>query len=233
MSARRSAAANDPRNQQSYPLSEAARYLRLPPATLRSWTVGRPYPTARGEGQFRPLIKPATQEPPVLSFWNLIEAHVLRALRTEHAVSIKAVRQAIDFAERKLQVERLLLSPELSSAAGQLFLDRYGELIHLEPSGQLAMRSLFEAHLKRVEWDQSKFPVRLHPFVGVDLAADKMPIAIDANISFGRPIVASAGVSTAAIAGRIDAGEMPEAVADDYGVTLEEVRLAVVYERAA
>jgi uncharacterized protein (DUF433 family) len=92
---------------------------------------------------------------------------------------------------------------------------------------------MFEAHLKRVQWDDSSFPVRLHPFVSPDLTADRMPIAIDANVSFGRPVVASAGVTTAAIAARIDAGESPEDVADDYGLTLEEVRQAVVYERAA
>jgi uncharacterized protein (DUF433 family) len=179
------------------------------------------------------LIKPACNEPPVLSFWNLVEAHVLRALRTEHGIPIKEVRQAIEYAERKLSIERLLLSPELRSAAGRLFLDRYGELIALQPAGQLALRQVFEAYLKRVEWDGAKFPVRLHPFVAPDLQTDSMPIAIDANVSFGRPTISRAGVSTAAIAGRIDAGEEVRAVADDYGLTIEEIQHAVVYERAA
>jgi hypothetical protein len=43
----------------------------------------------------------------MLSFWNLIEAHVLRALRTEHAVSVKALRKALDYAEKELGIERL------------------------------------------------------------------------------------------------------------------------------
>ena len=89
MLARRPAANQDHRNHPAYPLSEAARYLKLPAATLRAWTVGRPYPTAHGQGHFPALIRPAAKEPPVLSFWNLIEAHVLRALRTEHGVPIK------------------------------------------------------------------------------------------------------------------------------------------------
>lgn len=169
----------------------------------------------------------------MLSFWNLIEAHVLRALRTEHGISIRALRKAVDYAEKKLQIDRLLLSPELRSDAGRLFLDRYGELIELQASGQLAMRQVFDAHLKRVTWDKARFPVRLHPFVAADSAAESMPIAIDANISFGRPIVLRAGVSTATIADRIDAGESPEDVAADYGLTREEIGQAVVYERAA
>lgn len=233
MLARRPAANKDHRNQPAYPLSEAARYLKLPAATLRAWTVGRPYPTAHGQSHFPPLIKPAAKEPPVLSFWNLIEAHVLRALRTEHGVPIKELRKAVDYAEKELRIERLLLSPELRSDAGRLFLVHYGELIDLPASGQLAMRQVFEAHLKRVDWDESRFPVRLRPFLMAESSLDAMPIAIDANISFGRPVVLRAGISTAAIASRIDAGESTEDLAADYGLTVEEIEHAVLYERAA
>lgn len=137
------AAANtvDPRNEPAYSVAEASRYLKLAATTLRSWVVGRPYPKADGVGQFEPLIHPPQEQPPLLSFWNLIEVHVLRALRTDHAVSIKAVREALEFAENQLNVKRLLLSRELCSEGGELFLRRYGELIHLRPSGQL-LRSI-------------------------------------------------------------------------------------------
>lgn len=229
---RRSAATNDPRDQATYGLAEAARYLKLPPATLRAWTFGRQYPTTQGAGQFRPLIRPASSRPPLLSFTNLIEAHVLRALRTEHGVSVQAVRDAVRFAERKLDIDRLLLRPELCAEAGRMFLDRYGELINLSASGQLAMRQVLHTHLKRVEW-KDKFPIRLHPFVmGEAIDADK-PIAIDPRIAFGRPIVASRGISTAAIVGRIDAGESVSAIAADYELSQEDVEHAVLYERAA
>jgi hypothetical protein len=65
---------DDIRSQPAYPLTETARYLKVAPATLRSWTVGRRYPTSDGVGRFRPLIHPPGRQPPVLSFWNLIEA---------------------------------------------------------------------------------------------------------------------------------------------------------------
>ncbi len=85
---------SDIRHQPAYALAEAARYLKLPPATLRAWTVGRDCPVADGQNRFRALIKPARGKPPLLSFNNLIEAHVWRALRTEHGVSIKALRDS-------------------------------------------------------------------------------------------------------------------------------------------
>jgi uncharacterized protein (DUF433 family) len=230
--ARRAAQKTDLRNQPAYGLAEAARYLKLPAPTLRSWVAGRAYPKAKGVGHFRPLIHPPVARPPTLSFWNLIEAHVLRSLRIEHAVTIKAVRQAIGYAERTLKIRRLLLSRDLRTDAGRLFLDTYGKLIDLPASGQLAIRLAFEQHLKRVEWDEWKFPVRLYPFVSADTPTPRI-IAIDPKIAFGRPVVARAGVSTAAITQRIDAREAAEEVAADYDLTVEEVEQAVLYERAA
>jgi len=230
------AAKKDLRNEPAYPLTEAARYIKLPPATLRAWTLGRPYPTAQGSGHFRAIIRPASSRPPRLSFWNLIEAHVLRALRTDHGFSVKAVRQAIDYAQRELAIEHLLLRQELCFDAGQLFLDRYGKLINLSASGQLAMRQVLQAHLKRVNWDVDQFPIRLHPFISsisADTAADAMPIAIDPRISFGRPIVLSRGISTATIAARIDAGETVDALAADYDLRSADIEQAVLYERVA
>lgn len=229
---RKSPQKTDLREQPAYGLAEAARYLKLPAPTLRSWVAGRAYPKAKGVGHFRPLIHPPQTNPPVLSFWNLIEAHVLRSLRIEHAVTIRAVRQALDYAERTLKIKRLLLSRDLRTDAGKLFLDKYGALIDLPASGQLAMRLVFEEHLKRVEWDEWKFPVRLYPFVSTGTLAPRT-IAIDPKIAFGRPIVARAGVSTAAIAGRIDAKEAAAEIAADYDLTVEEVEQAVLYERAA
>jgi uncharacterized protein (DUF433 family) len=232
-SARRTAATNDPRHQPAYSLNEAARYLKLPPATLRAWALGRRYPTTKGKGDFRPLIRPASSRPPLLSFSNLIEAHVLRALRAEHGVSVKALRQAVDFAEKRLGIERLLLRPELRFDAGQVFLDRYGELIDLSASGQLAMRQVLQRHLKRVMWDETRFPIRLHPFVACDAAGEAMPIAIDSTIAFGRPVVISRGITTAAIVDRIDAGETVADLAADYDLTVIEIEDAVLYEQVA
>jgi len=169
----------------------------------------------------------------MLSFNNLIEAHVLRALRLDHAVSLDAVRKALEYAQAELNIDRLLLREDLRAGAGELFLDRYGHLLNLSRSGQLAMREVFEQHLKRVEWDSASLPIRLYPFLSAISNTPDRPIAIDPRIAFGRPVIARSGISTRVIAERIDAGEELGAVTADYEITDDEVRQAVLYEHAA
>lgn len=199
-----------------------------------SWVVGRPYPRAGGKVvRFQPQFSPASKRPIALSFWNLIEGHVLRSLRTDRGVSLKAVRAAIAYAEREFEIEALLLSKRLSTDAGQLFLEHYGHLVSLSASGQLALRRVFDDRLKRVVWDDWQFPVRLYPFVSRTSDTVANPIVIDPAIAFGRPILVRAGVSTQAIAVHIDAGETVTALAEDYGLEPSEIEQAVLYERAA
>lgn len=62
-----------PRNTPSYRLHEAARYLRIRKATLRIWLGG--------QGSLKPLIPVADPEKLLISFANLIEAHLLDAHR--------------------------------------------------------------------------------------------------------------------------------------------------------
>src|SRR5271163_3074445 len=77
------ALASDAREIPTYTISEAAHYLLIPPATLRSWTVGRYYPVQHGRRLFKPILSVPQESPVMLSFVNLIEAHVLDAIRRE------------------------------------------------------------------------------------------------------------------------------------------------------
>lgn len=212
-----------------YTLSEAAHYIKLASATLRSWVIGRDYPKRGGSAFFKPLIQLPNTEQRLLSFNNLIETYVLQSLRQEHGVSIKAVRNALKYAESELQIERLLLSHDLLTTAGDLFLKRYGELINLSRSGQLALRKVFESHLKRIEWHK-KFPIRFYPYIQRD---SKKIIVIDPSIKFGRPVISRKSISTSIIVDRIDAGESIKEIAKDYDLKVDEVEMAVIYERAA
>jgi uncharacterized protein (DUF433 family) len=222
----------DPRESPIYTTTEAARYLRIPIATLRSWIVGREYPTRGTRGFFMPLIQRPDTTASGLSFNNLVEAHILRALRHKHQVSIKKVRTALEYAHDQYGIDRLLLNKDLlHSDAGELFLERYGQLINLSRAGQLAMKAILKDHLERLEWDLRNMPARLFPYSSE--RADRRIIVIDPFVSFGRPVIKTKKISTSVIADRVDAGESIESVADDYDLGQNEVMEALVYERAA
>jgi uncharacterized protein (DUF433 family) len=222
-----------PEEKPRYSIARAARYLHISPSTLRSWVRGRDYPKKAGIEHWPALIKAED----LLSFNNLIEAYVLRALRVDHGLKMTAVREALDYAQREFGISRLLLSAELQAAPGNVFLERFGQLINLNRSGQLAAKQLLDAVLHRVKrHPKDGLPAQMFPVASYDLNAlrhSPQLIMIDPEVSFGRPIVASKGVRTAAIISRIDAGEEPQDVARDYGLEPGELDAAISYERAA
>ncbi len=224
-----------PQDVPRYTIAQAARYVGLSPTTLRSWVRGRSYPRSGTAVRSEPLIKASG----LLSFSNLVEAHILRALRRDEDVRMSFLRTALSFAEKEYRIERLLLSEQLRAAPGEVLLEQYGRLINLGRAGQLALRHFFDAHLKRVEWDALGRPEQFFPgFVSVPvLPAPEIPrlIVLDPGVSFGKPVLASRmGLRVSAIVSRIDAGEDEDAVAQDYGIERREGDAAIdFYERAA
>lgn len=211
----------DPREVAAYGVADAARMIDVPPATLRSWVFGDP----------ERLIVPADAHGRRLSFHNLVEAHVLRALRTRHSVQMRHVRAAIAYAEQDLGIQRLLLSKEMQTAGGEIFLERFGELVNLSKSGQLAVKELLAAHLERVERDDRAIPIRLYPVLPGE--KDARSVVIDPAVAFGRPMVAGSGILTSVLVQRIDAGESLADLEADYGLSEAQIKSAVLFERAA
>lgn len=218
-----------PGERPLYTLKQAARYLGVPEATLRTWVRGRPYPVQGGlkQRQSRPLIQ-TPSDSPLLSFHNLVEANVLAALRREHQISMQRLRQAVETAKELLNEKRPLLL-DLQAGLGEVFVERGQELLSLTRSGQVALRGILETHLKRVERDVKGLPLRFWPPVGEKTRADW--VALDPQVAFGAPAVK--GVETRVLAWRYDAGEELEELAEDYGLTLEAVKEAVVFEGKA
>jgi uncharacterized protein (DUF433 family)/transposase-like protein len=223
-----------PEEKPRYSIARAAHYLHISPSTLRSWVRGRTYPKGGGVEIWPPVIRVRAGH--LLTFNNLTEAYVLRALRVDHGVKMVRVREALDYAEKEFGIPRLLLSKELQAAPGHVFLERFGQLVNLSLSGQFAAKQLLEAVLKRVERNEMGLPGRMFPVASYDLQTLKLApqrVLIDPAISFGRPILASTGIRTSVIVGRIDAGEAPEKVAEDYGLEPEDLDAAIAQERAA
>jgi uncharacterized protein YjiS (DUF1127 family) len=94
-------ASHAPFDAPAYPLAEAAHCLALPPSTLRSWILGRDYETKQQPKRFQPVVEVAQRSPVVLSFRNLVEAHVLSAIRREHEIPLRLVRRAIRWLKQR------------------------------------------------------------------------------------------------------------------------------------
>lgn len=219
--------------QPRYTMREATCATRIPASTLRSWLVGQTYQRKADVGFFEPVIRRPQAENSRLSFTNLIEAHVLRALRTVHEVKMGAIREAVGIAEAELGIERLLVNPGLRTSAGELFLDHYSALLHLSPSRQLAMRAVLAQYLQRVEYDEMELPTEFYPFARNPGNLEEKVVLLSSFVSFGRPVLRRTGVSTRAVVQRLDAGEDQSVILQDYEITKAELEEAVLYEVAA
>jgi len=223
----------DPRFLPAYTLSEAAHYLQMPPTTLRSWIAGRTYPTTAGNRFFQPLIVAAEGDRHLtLSFVNLVEAHVLNAIRRTHGVALPKVRRAIQFVNRELGSEHPLAEKSFETDGIDLFVREYGQLINASRDGQLAMKSVLEAYLERIERDRAGIAVRLYPFTrdrsaSSAVATEPRSVVIDPQVSYGRPVLAGTGIPTAVLAERYKAGDSIKALAADYGLRTDEIEEAI------
>ena len=225
-------AADDPRELPCYTIPEAAKHLRMPPATLRSWVRGRNYPTSSGLRRFKPLVELPDPNRPLLSFLNLAEAHVLSACRRRYQVPLPSIRRALNYIAKELNSEHPLLESEFETDGVGLFVTKLGQLIDATAQGQVVMRELVEQHLQRLD-RESDGVIRFYPFTRPLDASSPKSVYIDPRISYGQPVLASNHIPTAAFVERYRAGESIAHLADDYGCKPEDVEEAIRCELAA
>lgn len=218
---------NDPRAIPNYGIPEAAHYLRMPVTTVRAWFLGQHYESLAGARHFRPIIKLAQRKPPLLSFMNLVEAHVLDAIRHEHGIPLQKVRRALDYVVRDFGTEHPLARQQFETDGVNLFIQKLNELINVTEEGQLAIRELLAAHLRRIEHDEAGLAIRLFPFTRPSHLDQPKTIVIDPHMSFGRPVLSGTGVATIMIAERYAAGDSIALLADDYGRHSSDIEEAV------
>ena len=214
----------DPREQPSYTIAEAACYLDVPAATVRRWSSPR--------ASQPPLIVPPPRSAPrsvLLSFFNLVELHVLAAISRGHIVSLPKVRSALDCRRRELAPEdpHPLLSRVMAADGRELFARRYGELLGLDRAGQASLEGALDAALRRVDRDDRGLPARLYLFASGGMEDARMPIVVEPGLSAGRPAINGTGLVAEIIAERRRAGESIRELARDYGRPPEEIEAAV------
>jgi uncharacterized protein (DUF433 family) len=223
----------DPRDLPRYSYYEAFRATDVPPTTIAAWFRGQRYARKTDTAFFKPVLQRPDPSDSRLSFLNLLEIHVLRALRTVHSVKLETVRQGMLAARETEDVPHLLLSGQLRTSGGELFLDSYFRLVQLSAARQLAMRDVLKQYLARIHFDTALQRIEFFPLPRIPANQGKEIVLVSPLISFGQPVIARLGITTRAIAERIDASESPSDVIADYRLTEEEFAEAVLYESAA
>lgn len=215
------------RRTPAYPFSEAAHYLNMPVSTLRSWCIGQDYKVNGVVRRFQPLIELDGRKSEGLSFLNLVEAHVLAAIRRRHDIPLPKIREALAFMRQRMNSPRPLVERAFQTDGVSLFVEELSSLVNVTREGQIEIKQLLLAHLHRIERDPAGLPVRLFPFTRTGTQEREAPVQIDPSIAFGRPSLRGRSVPTAVLADRFKAGEPMVALADDFDVTVDVIEDAI------
>lgn len=212
-----------------YPVGEAARLLEVPPSTLRWWLEGRSY-----QGKtYLPVLREQPTGSGLVTWGEFVEAGYLSAYRRRD-VPLGELRDFIEGLRKKLGVRYPLAHYQpFISENHSLVLDvqwtaglpaEFGLLYEVVNTGQLLLSPAATTFLEKVEFSPTadRAAVRVYP------NGRKSPVVIDAEMAFGAPSIK--GIRTEAIAELIDAGEDPDRVADNFGLSVREVKAAAAFE---
>lgn len=208
----------DIREMPLYAASEAARYLRLPASTVRAWAFGQTYRVHDEPRRFQPVIATADPKGRRLSFVNLVELLVLAAIRKEHHVELKQVRNAVEFLRKKFPSRHPLADNQFQTNGIDLFVEKYGKLLNIARDGQIAMKEVIQQYLKLVKRDASGVPFKLQLPRRADAPEPLAAVVIDPERGYGRPILDGRGIRTEVVVERFQAGESIASLAEDYGL---------------
>ena len=209
----------------AYSFGEAAMLAGVPVSTLRSWVVGRASRARTGGRGSQAIVRLPKGERRYLTFTNLVEVHVLAAMRRRHALSLEAIRRAVRYVHEQLEIEHPLASEQFKTNGVDLFVERLGKIINASREGQLGMKAVLIGSLDRVEYDKQGRAVRLFPSQR-RLDAPKS-IVIDPRRAFGRPVIVGTAVPAADVRSRFDAGDGVEELAIDFEVARELIEDAL------
>jgi len=211
-----------------YLLADAAILADVPKQTLRSWVQGWRETNKRKAQPACIRLDCPLEDPICLSFFNTLEAGFLAAYRNL-GVPMQRIRPALDYAKKRLNIQRPLLHETFRVNGKDLFVEFQEEsgfkrLVNVSKSGQTAWPELVNDYFRSIEYDKHGPILRWlfgieRPFVGINPA-----------IAFGSPCIIGRGVTTDVIVGRFQARESHEEIAEDFSITTVEVEEALRWE---
>lgn len=211
-----------------YSLSEAARFLRVHPSTLRWWLEGG----KRGGKVYPPVLREEPTGSSELTWYEFIEAGLLREYRRH--INPRRLRPLVSALREEFQVLNPLATIQPFVGPGRTLvrnlqnqLDIPEELWMVIGSGQLALTKESDAFFKRVRFHGPTGAAELY----IVMPAEE-PVILDPRNSFGVPNIRgirSETLSELALAG--DPYDMIIDIYSDFDITESDIDTAVAFER--
>jgi uncharacterized protein (DUF433 family) len=206
-----------------YSFDDAARLTRLKPSRVREWFCARP--TTKAGAVFQSDFADETSQH-LISFLDLIDVFVAGQLR-EQGVSLQNLRRVYRTLQREFEVEHPFGRKELLTDGTRVF------LAGLDERGQDEVYDVLTR--------QKAFPRIIRPFLNElhfesrsNLAAKwriAKGVVINPEICSGQPVIEGKGIPTRLVAKAVVANDNDkQAVADWYGMSVEQVSDAVRFE---
>ncbi|MCY3923047.1 MAG: DUF433 domain-containing protein [Chloroflexi bacterium] len=222
---------------ERYTFAEAADIVGARTQTIANWFRGYD----RHGRDFLPVIASSVgraTDRRRIGFLELVEAKVVAACRSQ-GISLRRVRNARIFASARLGVEYPFASKGFSTD-GRSILYEFETTQVEQPegpffvdvgnrAGQTALPGYIGEVVELLEFagPSADWPTRFFP-----RGSDNL-IVIDPRLRSGQPIVVQRGITVDAIWRRLQGGDVPAYIADDYGIGLEAVLAVRDYKMAA
>jgi uncharacterized protein (DUF433 family) len=216
-------------NRRVYSLADASQILRTSPSTLEWWLEGG----RRGKRSYPPVIRSEPTGERSLTWAEFVEAGLLRQYRRDLGVRLHEIRSFVASLRAELGVEHPLAHAGPWVGEGRRLLMRHQEECGLSVdlwliahvTRQYVLLPAADSFVRRVEWE-GDLPVAWKPHDDTG-----SPVRCRPGRRFGRPAIG--GISTAAIVEHVDGGESEDEVAEQFGLSLANVRWAVAYETSS
>ena len=207
----------------NYSPAEASRYFHIPSSTLAYWTE-----------EPNRLVFLGSEEPPLLSFKNLVELYVLEGLRRIHGVHTSRIRSAICFLLGTEKSRHPLADYDIRTEGKNVVFYKKGKPLNASLWGQYEMEEIVGGYLRRVERDPHGVALRIFPYTKPEQLSNKeqppKTVEINPAVCFGLPVLRDSRLMTGFLASRFRGGDSVSSIAQSYGRPVAEIKEAIEWE---
>jgi len=207
----------------NYSPMEAVRYFHIPSSTLAYWT----------EEPNRLVFLPS-DEPPLLSFKNLVELYVLEGLRKIHGVHTSRIRSAVNFLLKTEKSRHPLADYDIRTEGKNVVFYKKGKPLNASLWGQYEMEEIVGGYLRRIERDPHGVALRIFPYTKREQLTNKeqppRTVEINPAVCFGLPVLRDSRLTTGFLASRFRGGDSVSSIAQSYGRPVAEIEEAIEWE---